>query len=297
MIRMSTLAMWSSMTMSAPAFAGGLTAHFDGWLDDNGYGGFDFARTELVDGSFGGRVSASDPVTRHPVVFVHGNGDSAASWEPSIDHFLAQGYTSAELYATTWGPATTAGIPLQYHSREHLTGLRAFLEAVLDYTGADHIDVVSHSMGVTLARKAILGGSAHDALDGGAYDLGAPLTQEIDAFVGIAGANQGLVNCYLTGATTPTCGATNGLYPGYLWWGLGPFGVSDFLDDLNDQVGYEGAQVASIWSTSDGIIGYGNLVYGTYTSRIPGQDTEVVSSLGHFELRDDTVSEQHSLVQ
>jgi triacylglycerol esterase/lipase EstA (alpha/beta hydrolase family) len=33
--------------------------------------------------------------------------------------------------------------------------VRKFIEAVLDYTRADKIYVIGHSMGVTLARKAI----------------------------------------------------------------------------------------------------------------------------------------------
>ena len=40
--------------------------------------------------------------------------------------------------------------------------LRAFIEAVLTYTKADKVDVISHSMGVTLARKAIQGGNSKD---------------------------------------------------------------------------------------------------------------------------------------
>lgn len=44
------------------------------------------------------------------------------------------------------------------HSEEFLTYLRAFTEAVMKYTGAEKIDVVSHSMGVTLGRRVIKGG-------------------------------------------------------------------------------------------------------------------------------------------
>ncbi len=284
--------------LPATSSAQTITGHFEAWLDANGYASFGFERSDLVGGSFGGRASGSDPVVRDPVIFVHGNGDRASSWGPSRSAFLAAGWTNAELYATTWGPASPLLVSQQYHSREHLEHLRAFVEAVLDYTGAAKVDIIGHSMGVTLMRKVVQGGTASDALAGGTYSLGSPLTADVDAFVGIAGANQGLVNCYLSGPTTPTCGSTNGLYPGYLWWGLGPFGVSDILDDINASVGDEGDYIYSIWSTGDGIVGYGGLVYGEYTSRIPGQDGETVySSLGHFDLRDLTASVQIQVVQ
>ena len=95
--------------------------------------------------------------------------------------------------------------------------------------GATKVDIITHSMGVTLARKAILGGYATDAADGGQYYIGPPLTSSVDTFVGIAGANLGLTSCYQTGGSTPTCAATNGLYPGY-WNG---FGVSCVVKPMN----------------------------------------------------------------
>ena len=52
--------------------------------------------------------------------------------------------------------------------------------------------------------------------------------------MGIAGANHGLTSCYQTGGTTPTCAATNGLYPGY-WNGVGRVGPSPYLNDLSCQ--------------------------------------------------------------
>lgn len=36
--------------------------------------------------------------------------------------------------------------------------LRKFIEAVLKYTGAEEIDLIAHSMGVTLSRRALKGG-------------------------------------------------------------------------------------------------------------------------------------------
>ncbi|MEM6930388.1 MAG: hypothetical protein AAF602_25855, partial [Myxococcota bacterium] len=140
------------LLLPTTASAQSITSDFETWLDANGYGSFDFERDDLSGGSFGGRNSPSDAVVRDPVIFVHGNGDRADVWNPSRSAFLADGYTNAELYATTWGPASIAQVSQQYHSREHLEHLRAFVEAVLDYTGAAEVDIISHSMGVTLMR-------------------------------------------------------------------------------------------------------------------------------------------------
>lgn len=282
---------------TAQVSTSGLTPHFRNWLVANGYGGFDFARADLSGGSYGGKQNDADPVVNQPVIFIHGNSDKAigtgvpgqSGWNASIQYFLSQGYRPSELYATTWGPANALLASQQYHSRAYLTRLRAFIQAVRAYTGAAKVDVIAHSMGVTLARKAIKGGPASDALDGGGYNLGPSLTAIVDTFVGIAGGNQGLATCYLSGPTTPTCGNTNGFYPGYLLGGFGPYGVSAFLTELNSSVGYEGAYRYSIWSSVDEVVGYGCLVYGRNTCRIPGQTGERSFSsapYGHFGCKD-----------
>lgn len=285
----------------------GLTPHFEAWLSSHGYGGYDFGRADVAGGSYGGKTGDGDAVVNQPVIFIHGNGDSAlgtgvvgmTGWSASLATFQSKGYKSSELYATTWGPADPLQSALQYHSRSHLERLRAFIQAVKAYTGASRVDIVAHSMGVTLARKAIKGGAGHDSLGGGAYNLGASLTSSVDSFVGISGGNRGLVACYLTGPTTPTCGNTNGLYPGYLVGFYGPFGVSEFLTDLNATSRYEGAYRFSIWSTVDEVIGYGNLVYGRYTSQIPGQTGEKRYGsvpYGHFGCKDQTGAVQWKMV-
>lgn len=282
---------------SDPAY--GLSTDFRNWLGANGYSTYDFQRTDVPGGAYGGRSVAGQAVVNQPVIFIHGNSDSAigtgsslaTGWRASIEYFKSQGYTSAELYATTWGPANAAFSSQQYHSKEYLTRIRAFINAVKAYTGATKVDVVTHSMGVTLARKAIKGGSGNDSLAGGAYNLGASLTSSVDAFVGIAGANRGLTTCYLSGPTTPTCGSTNGFYPGYLIGGLGPYGVSSFLVDLAATSHYEGTYVYSIWSSADEVIGYGTIVYGESTCRIPAQNGETTFSAypyGHIGSKDQT---------
>ena len=290
-----------------PQAQAGLTPHFRDWLERQGLGDYDFPRDDLEGGSYGGRVSDDDPVRHQPVVFVHGNSDQALGmheeiplgWSASLRFFLAQGYTPAELYATTWGPADPAKAAEQVHSWRYLSRLRAFLEAVLAYTGASKIDVVAHSMGVTLARKAIKGGPVDDPETGRRQDLGPPLTDRVDTFVGIAGANRGLSNCFIAVWTAPTCSSDSGFFPGYLGFG-GVWGVSRFLSELNDDAHFEGDRVYSIWSTNDQLLGYGGVVYGRYTSRIPGQDAEKVFHgypYGHFCTRDLSAPVQLQMVR
>jgi len=286
----------------------GLTIHFRNWLAANGYAGYDFVRGDVPGGSHGGKSSDNDAVVNQPVIFIHGNSDSAlgtgsvgaTGWTAAINYFKSQGYKTSELYATTWGPADLLQASSQYHSKAHLTRIRAFIQAVKAYTGATKVDIIMHSMGVTLGRKAILGGTGTDMLDGGDYNLGSPLTSSVDAFVGIAGANRGLTNCYLSGPTTPSCGNTNGFYPGYLIGSLGPYGVSQILQNINASSHYEGSYVYSIWSTVDEVVGYGCLVYGRYTTQIPGQNGEKrfnAPPYGHINSKDLTGYYQWRMVK
>ncbi|ATB30162.1 lipase family protein [Melittangium boletus] len=304
----ATMPQATATTEQAAVSTAGVTSHFNDWLKANGYEpAYNLVRADLSGGSYGGKASASDTVVNQPVIFIHGNSDKAigtgsagqSGWNASIEYFLSKGYKTSELYATTWGPASAAMSAYQYHSKTNVMKVRKFIEAVKAYTGAAKVDIIAHSMGVTLARKAILGGYATDALEGGQYYIGAPLTSSVDTFVGIAGANLGLTSCYQTGTTTYTCGNTNGLYPGYLT-AFGVSGRSAYLDDLLAQKGFEGAYRYSIWSTVDEIVGYGGVVYGSYTSQIPGQTGEKRYSstpYGHFNSKDLTGAVQWSMVK
>ncbi len=280
-----------------------LTRDFRDWLGLNGYAEDDFVREDLPGASFGGRLSPQQDLMEQPVVFIHGNGDRAfggplGGWSASIEAFLEEGYTSAELYALTWGDANPIRSASQYHSAQNLRRIRRFLEAVLAYTRADRVDVITHSMGVTLARRAILGGRYEDELSGEVVDLGEPLTSRIDAFVGISGANRGLLACGLTGPGTPTCDDEHGLFPGMY---LGRAGRSTLLSTLDETPGHEGAFVASIWSRSDELlnsIGLGTIIWGVPTAQIPEQDAELVLNLAtHLQSRDRTTDAQLSLVR
>jgi hypothetical protein len=98
------------------------------------------------------------------------------------------------------------------------------------------------------------------------------------------------MDCYISGGKTPTCSATNGLYPGVAIAGSERSGVSRFLVDL-DGSPLPATHVFSIWSTSDEVIGGGDIVYGVPTSQLAGQEGEYMaigSEAGHMALKDQT---------
>ena len=260
------------------------TSHFDNWLQQNGYGSYNFKGS--IGYSYGGKTSSSETLNNQPIIFIHGNSDKAEGWGEPINYFLNNGYNTSELYAFTWGNANPYNASSNYHSKEFLQRIRVFIQTVKNYTGAQKVDVIGHSMGVTLGRKAIKGGNAYDQAYG-YYNLGTPLNY-VDTFVGIAGANRGLTSCYYSGTGVPTCNDVNGFYPGYLFWGAGPYGVSNFLTELNNNPTKEANKVYSIWSSADQVVGYGCIVYGENTCRINTQDGEKYYSsapYGHFGVK------------
>jgi hypothetical protein len=108
----------------------GLTDHFNNWLKANGYGSWDFPRSTLKCGSYGGKASDSDPISHNPIVFIHGNSDVGYGrgtsdgylyWQTgfrSLVNFLAdKGYSKSEMYITTWGVANGSGTSEVYHAK------------------------------------------------------------------------------------------------------------------------------------------------------------------------------------
>ncbi|WP_224247599.1 lipase family protein [Hyalangium gracile] len=257
---------------------------FQKWLHENGYGKYEFAKGNVP--AFGGKAQAGEKVTKEPVIFIHGNSDSAAGWKGSIETFAKNGYKPSEMYAMTWGPANPLKSGQQYHSEKYLEEVRAFIEAVKEYTGAEKVDVIGHSMGVTLARKAIQGGDGFDSRTRQKFDLGKPLTDSVDTFVGIAGANHGLTSALFTGDMVPTTNKQDGLHP-----------ASKFLEDINAVNHDEGAHVFSMWSHVDELVGVGA---AGFTSPIPGQDGQKVYGTfpyGHMGLKNLTGEAQLAMVR
>jgi len=260
---------------------------FQQWLNANGYGDRDFAKNPNQLPSFGGRSTPGEKLTRQPVILVHGNADSAAGWNDVVSAYKRAGYQDSEIYVMSWGDGKMSSAGNNYHSEHYLREVRDFIQAVKDYTGADKVDVIGHSMGVTLARKAIKGGTGIDeASPGGTYDLGKPINDEVDTFVGIAGGNRGLLSCDLLGNPNPTSSTVNGFST-----------RSQFLRELNADPTREGDHVYSIYSFADPILGYGPYG-GIRTGPVPGEDGEkVFYSLGHFQSRDQSAGVQMQMIQ
>jgi triacylglycerol lipase len=118
-----------------------------------------------------------------------------------------------------------------------------------------HIDVIGHSMGVTMAMREI------DRLK---------VASKVDVFIGIAGAVHGLWSCgmYPWNVATSACGS-HGLSVG-----------SPFLQGL---AGHRfGTQMYSMKSWVDEInCNTSCLVYGVHTSTIPGEDYSFDYPYGH----------------
>ena len=153
-------------------------------------------------GGFGG-IRRGYPLKHVPVVFVHGNNVDAADWYPVRDDFLRAGWTRQELWGLSYGGLGGANGTALFTSNperdaeheqmgdDHSTyitendanvpDLYRFIRMVQAYTGSRRIVLVTHSLGVTLARKTLL---VHRSL-----------RSDVVAFVGIAGPNHGTTFC------------------------------------------------------------------------------------------------------
>ncbi|KAK0403244.1 hypothetical protein QR680_016806 [Steinernema hermaphroditum] len=268
-----------------------------------------------INGSFGGKLLDNQQVKREPVIFIHGNSDGAldngkgpfsGGWNQPIEYFMEKGYTSAELYALTWGDRNLANAGLRQHTCKHLKRIRGFIEAVLQYTESPKVDLVAHSMGVTLTRQAVKGGRIF--LGGGdECDLGESLGDRVDTLLGIAGANYGLCSCTNEIAqVVPACAYKLGFWAGDTCLSspttvptdpltcqsateaddCGQRDYAYFLKRLNEDDAAEGDVIMSMWSEDDEIVGNGGRVWGVPTGLIPKSRASLVfEDLSHEAMK------------
>uniref|UniRef100_A0A0N4ZDY4 Lipase n=1 Tax=Parastrongyloides trichosuri TaxID=131310 RepID=A0A0N4ZDY4_PARTI len=210
------LSIFTSNSFVSTKPTGPLTDDFRLFLKNIGYDVFNFSRIDLGSGgSFGGKIKSTDQVSKVPIIFIHGNSDGALSdgtkdgtgWSSSIEYFMSKNYTSQELYATTWGDRNIMNAYLRTHDCDTLIYIRRFIEAVKMYTKSSKVNIISHSMGVTLGRGAILGTDE--------CTFGSSIKPIIDTFIGISGSNYGLCSCSgVNSLYFDTCNKKNGFYPG-----------------------------------------------------------------------------------
>ncbi len=266
--------------------------HFKTWLQNNGYS--DLASIE----GWGGKQYSSDcDAYYQPVIFIHGNGDYAQDWDDVRDDYLEGNgsdvyYYPSELYAIGYGDKGALNASYNHHKADHMQRIRRLIAAVKAYTGATKVDVVTHSLGVTISRKAIKGGYAYNTADrsGTAIYLGSSISSNIDTFVGIAGANRGLNSCgtWPANISTDTCEA-NGLSKS-----------NPFLNDLGTG-GSEGSYTFSIKSWVDEVVCATGTCYvdGQHSSYINGEDgTHEYSSYpyGHFNSKNYSADYQIDMI-
>lgn len=130
-----------------------------------------------------------------PVIFVHGNNDSPfptacnpyGRIQAFAQFFLENGYHPSELWGLGYqGDQCDLAQDSTYRSGiSHTTAaavpiLREFVQAVLDFTHAKRVDIVAHSLGVTVAREWMLQDNAY---------------RKVRALVAIDGPNHGIIDC------------------------------------------------------------------------------------------------------
>ena len=138
---------------------------------------------------------AAGPVTRTPVIFVHGNNDTPfpTACNPygrvqALAQYLAEnGYAASELWGVGYqgDQCDLAADPTRRSSIAHTNAanvpdLRRFVRAVMEFTGAKRVDIVGHSLGVTIAREWMRQDEVRHL---------------VRRFVAIDGPNHGIINC------------------------------------------------------------------------------------------------------
>ncbi|MGH2784026.1 MAG: alpha/beta fold hydrolase, partial [Actinomycetota bacterium] len=159
---------------------------------------------DLHIGGWGGGACEPGHVARIPVVLVHGNTSDAWFWRAEAEsgdgslvnvrqRFLDAGYCPNEIwgisYAGEASPRGSYGSGYTTYADINAEETYAFLRAVMSYTGSDQVDVVGHSLGATVLRKAMFLHRNDPAADN-PYSF-------VRRAVMIAGGNHGTTGCRL----------------------------------------------------------------------------------------------------
>uniref|UniRef100_A0A914H073 Lipase n=1 Tax=Globodera rostochiensis TaxID=31243 RepID=A0A914H073_GLORO len=213
----------SASSLPYTQLKGPITSDFQEWLKKNGYDRLHLAKLVAnPQNSYGGRQFEGQTLKNRPVIFIHGNSDGALAqgdeewsqgWSANIKYFLINGYSSAEMYAITYGNRNLTYAMNRSIDCATVIKMRLFLEAVLQYTGSQYVNIVAHSMGVTIARIIIQGNTFSEAGKVKCH-LGKQLMNRVSNLIGIAGANFGMCSCSneTIAQTFAACGKLTGFW-------------------------------------------------------------------------------------
>ena len=114
-------------------------------------------------GSGGG--GGSTTLTRGPILFVHGWNSNDGVWVTMKDRFLADGWTSSQLYSWSYNTAQSNKTTAQE--------VLAKVDQIRSETGAAKVDVITHSMGGLSSRWCVKFTGCDTKVDGW-VSLGGP---------------------------------------------------------------------------------------------------------------------------
>jgi len=131
-----------------------------------------------------------------PIIFLHGNNDTPfpttcnptnGKIQNAAQYFLDNGYSPKELWGLGYQgdqcdrvTDQTKRSGVAHSTAAAVPALRSFVRAVLKYTHAKRVDIVAHSLGVTVAREWMLQDQAYD---------------KVRALVAVDGPNHGIISC------------------------------------------------------------------------------------------------------
>ncbi len=87
------------------------------------------------------------------VVLVHGNSGSPSDWDTTYELLLTKGYSSNQIYRPSWGSGYASN---NDHSGSEELPVLNDINSALNTSCTGKIDVIGHSMGVTLAAQQII---------------------------------------------------------------------------------------------------------------------------------------------
>src|SRR4051812_5233315 len=185
---------WIRHAAAVAAFFAAAGAQAAGVVGSNFPSGFPVIEDTSLEAPVIG-FGAAGPVAHTPIILLHGNNDTPfptacnpyGSMQKLAQYLADHGYATSELWGLGYqgdqcdlAADQTRRSSIAHTDAANVPDLRRFVRAVLAFTGAKQVDIVAHSLGVTIAREWMR------------QDEAGPLVRRM---VAIDGPNHGIINC------------------------------------------------------------------------------------------------------